>query len=409
MDNIASYISGKFAIGKIDCTAQTALCKDPKFKVNGYPTLTIYKDGNFYEYSGRRDADSIITFMEKMSQPSVTLVESQQEFVNEVLDKSGDGVAFLAFDSKAKQLQIQTSDSGVNRAEVTAVEKYISSTKFLQIYGQTSRVLQSSSSSFALLHPTKFAEFAKFEDLPSSLLKKNQPLLLRIEKGAKPMLYTGDSLSSESVIDWIKKNVLPLVINLEGHNFKTVRDLGKLLVIGVINPELPGQKEKEGIFYKELLDLAQDGPMDIINKYKFTQMNAKKFHSFLAQFNISSHSRIPQAIVVNVQNRTFYQNETYTSVHEFLDGVESGEIEEQIEGDNSGKGIYERFKFWFVSNLPMSALMMVVSVLVILMSISIFSDDGDDEATKMEIKRELMTTKRFGDKEKVKRKTMKED
>ena len=56
LDKMAPYISGKMAIGKIDCTTEKNLCK--KHGIRGYPTLKIYRDGDFFDYPGRRDADS---------------------------------------------------------------------------------------------------------------------------------------------------------------------------------------------------------------------------------------------------------------------------------------------------------------------------------------------------------------
>ena len=60
LDAMASYITGKFAIGKIDCTVETSICKSQQFNIRGYPTLKIYKDGTFFDYPSKRDADSMI-------------------------------------------------------------------------------------------------------------------------------------------------------------------------------------------------------------------------------------------------------------------------------------------------------------------------------------------------------------
>lgn len=407
LDAMASYISGKFAIGKIDCTVQTTLCKDPKFNVRGYPTLKIYKDGNFYDYSGKRDADSMIGFMEKMSMPSVKLIHSHEE-----IGKTDDSnVVFLAFDFKAKEIQIQ-NEKGKKNADVTSVERYIASTNFLQIYGQTARILQSSTT-FALLHPSKFAEVSKFfeNNIPMNV-KKNQPFLLRIEKGTRPMVYDKDEFTSENVMEWVKEYTMPLVTKLEGHNFRTVSALGKPLVIGIINDNEENKQEEQessSSFRQELLNLAQDGPSNIIQKYKFTQMNGKKFHSFLSQFNITTDSKIPQAIVVNVSNRTFYQNDTYDTVHDLLVAIEKGDIQEQNQQENGGSGMLQKIRFWFVSNMPMSLALLVLSLLVIALIFATVM--GDDEEEDNESAARMKAQKQLGEirREKIKRKTMKED
>ncbi len=431
LDKMATYISGKFAIGKIDCTIHTSLCKDSKFNVKGYPTLKIYKDGNFFDYSGKRDADSMIGFMEKMSLPSVTLVHSTEEFTGKALDVGDENVAFLAYDPKAKEGQQQQQQHSKKAAEtavppssdITPVEKFIASTNFLQIYGQISRILQSSTS-FALLHPSKFEEVSKlFEnknDPGLKLLKKNQPWILRYEKGTRPMIYIKENgggsdtaATSEEVMKWVKANNLPLVSKLEGHNFRTVSNLGKPLVIGITNNDDDKKhKATEEAFLQELLDLAQDGPAELIQKYKFAQMNGKKFHSFLSQFNITSTSRIPQAVVVNVKERTYYQNETYIKVIDLLQGIEKGEIEERKQDDGNGKGFVDKVQYWFVSNMPMSAVVfvLVLIILFLIVAVACLDDDNVDSTEelvrKMQLQQRLVGTHQEG---KVKRKTMKED
>ena len=58
LDQVAPFIAGKMAIGKIDCTVEKALCK--RFDVRGYPTLKYYRDTEFREYPSGRDKDSIM-------------------------------------------------------------------------------------------------------------------------------------------------------------------------------------------------------------------------------------------------------------------------------------------------------------------------------------------------------------
>lgn len=433
LDAMAKYITGKFAIGKIDCTTETSLCKSSQFNIRGYPTLKIYKDGNFYDYPGKRDADSMIEFMEKMSLPSVTLVDTYDDFIKNVLDVSSDGVAFLAFDSKGKEIDINKQNQNnhdkktIHQADLTPVEKIMSSTKFLQMYGQSSRVLQSISS-FALLHPKHKSELSKFLHNESTLSTKISPsnqMLLRIEKNIAPIVYNHKrekdlhSVTSSDIVDWVKQYYMPLVTTLEGHNFRTVTALGKPLVIGITNPkdddhDNTEKDEATNTFLHELRTLAQFGPEDIIQKYKFSQMNGKKFHSFLKQFNISSDSKFPQAIVVNVQTRNYYQNDTFVTIQDFINGVESGLIEEQ-QSDNNNNSLWNQILNWFVKFMPYSAIMAtVVLALFCWFVVMIIGGDGSDDMnngekimlTETELK--ILQQRREMER-KVKKKTLKED
>ena len=58
LDEVAPFIAGKMAIGKIDCTVEKALCK--RFDIRGFPTLKYYRDTEFHEYPSARDKDSIM-------------------------------------------------------------------------------------------------------------------------------------------------------------------------------------------------------------------------------------------------------------------------------------------------------------------------------------------------------------
>jgi len=60
-------------IGHVDCTVDDnknkELCNGEG--VNGFPTLNIYKDGEkVAEYSGKRDLDALVEFVEKHTKPA---------------------------------------------------------------------------------------------------------------------------------------------------------------------------------------------------------------------------------------------------------------------------------------------------------------------------------------------------
>ena len=417
LDAMASYITGKFAIGKIDCTVETSICKSQQFNIRGYPTLKIYKDGTFFDYPSKRDADSMIEFMERMSLPSVNLVHSYDEFVENILNKSESGVAFVAFDSKGKEIDIKTttSDSGsstkqINTADVTTVEKIIASTPFLQMYGQSSRVLQSITS-FAVLHPKHKSELIKFLETSSRNTFKKKDLtnqmLLRIEKNVAPLIYESDPLSSADVISWVKSQYMPLVTKLDGHNFRLVTSLKKPLLLGIVDPLISDTTEA---FLDELRNLAQFGSETITKKYKFAQMDGKKFHSFLRQFNISSDSKVPQAIVVNIQNRTYYQNDTFSSIQDFIDGVETGVVEEQ-QSDDSNQSILKTIHSWFVKYMPYSVIVVTVTFAFFCWFImTVFSDESESYDRLVLSERQIHQLQRTkNDVKKVKKKTLKED
>jgi protein disulfide-isomerase-like protein len=58
LDQVAPFLAGKMAIGKVNCTVEKKLCK--RFEVRGYPTLKYYRDTEFQDYPSGRDKDSIM-------------------------------------------------------------------------------------------------------------------------------------------------------------------------------------------------------------------------------------------------------------------------------------------------------------------------------------------------------------
>ena len=99
-------------------------------------------------------------------------------------------------------------------------------------------------------------------------------------------------------------------------------------------------------------------------------------------------SKIPQAIAVNVGDRTFYQNDTYSNVNEFILGVESGAIELQKQKDKSSKGMLEMMQSWYMRNKPLSAVLVTLLLALIVLVLSAIIGLRDQE-------REIMTEVEF--------------
>lgn len=60
---LSSKYAGKLKVAEIDCTENRTLCS--RYKIEGYPTLILFKDGKpLQEYNGRRDMKSISSFIE---------------------------------------------------------------------------------------------------------------------------------------------------------------------------------------------------------------------------------------------------------------------------------------------------------------------------------------------------------
>jgi len=99
------------ALVKVDCTAETAVCGE--FGVSGYPTLKIFKNGEFNkEYQGPREADGIVKTLMKEAGPASKELKSNADFEAFISRPGGSVVGFFSdADSKAATTFQKVADS----------------------------------------------------------------------------------------------------------------------------------------------------------------------------------------------------------------------------------------------------------------------------------------------------------
>ncbi|KAK3096713.1 hypothetical protein FSP39_002612 [Pinctada imbricata] len=90
------------ALAKVDCTANEETCK--KYGVSGYPTLKIFRAGEFAEeYGGPREADGITKYMMSRAGPTCKDLESVED-VDIQLSKASDNFVMGFFEDKDSSL-----------------------------------------------------------------------------------------------------------------------------------------------------------------------------------------------------------------------------------------------------------------------------------------------------------------
>lgn len=99
------------SLAKVDCTAETATCSE--FGVSGYPTLKIFKNGEFSkDYQGPRDADGIVKTIAKEAGPAAKELKTNEDFENFISRQGGSVVGFFEdSDSKAASTFQKVADS----------------------------------------------------------------------------------------------------------------------------------------------------------------------------------------------------------------------------------------------------------------------------------------------------------
>jgi hypothetical protein len=320
LDRVAPKLKGQMAIGKIDCTLHKGLCNE--FKVKGFPTLKYSIDGDVNDYPSGRDEASIAGFASKMSAPSLVTVSSYEDAMEYAKAQTEEGVIFLGFDPSNSQ----DSPSG-----------------FYQVFSAVARKKQASGY-FLWLEPSD----------PESI--KSPAIVKRIETDVK-VRYLDDveSLTAESLTEWFNEQNLPLVSMLGPNNFQKIGRKGRPLTISIANTE---DAEQVKALKDHMLNYITSTEND---KYYYGIIDGKKFNRFLEQFNVKEE-HVPQFLALDVPTKTFWQNETYTNLFEFIKAIEDGELASEKVSRSGGNGILAKVEHLFLHYFPYTLGILLMAV-----------------------------------------------
>jgi hypothetical protein len=149
------------------------------------------------------------------------------------------------------------------------------------------------------------------------------------------------------------------------------------LVIGVVNGEDADQVRETK---DRLITFALSGQPEVIReKYYYGMFDVNQWAKFLSQFNVYPKNS-PQVFVLNVPDRTYWQNATYKlNIDEFLAAVEDGTIPSSKPSQGGGNGGFFDTVLHFINdNLPWSAAMVVFLIVALGVFIAVIVSPGDD-------------------------------
>jgi len=138
------------ALAKVDCTVEKSTCS--KYGVSGYPTLKIFKNGEFSkEYDGPREADGIIKKMVKEAGPVSKKLETV-DALKKFLDTSD--IAVVGY--------FNNDDSYINKAHMKAADA-LPDVKFAHtLSDEVKKEMEVSESKVILYRPKRLQ--SKFEE-----------------------------------------------------------------------------------------------------------------------------------------------------------------------------------------------------------------------------------------------------
>lgn len=294
------------------------------------------------------------TFGEKMSARAVSIISSYTESKDQLLNKIP--VAYIVYDPNASSSTSSGEDTTIDSSGATeeekAVEKLVQSTEMTRVFGQVARKLQAQGS-FGMLSPsTTFEEMTKFLDQTSSSdgIPKSG-FIARIEEDVPIKLYNGE-VTTDALTNFVQETNLAAVIELGGHNFRFVSRRGKSVAVSVYNPE---DTIKTTNFKKELKDYAVNGKYK--DEYVYGTMDGIKWSKFLTQFSIQKEN-LPEMFILDVPNRTYWQEPSIFGVSNFITAVQNGEIESR-EQEKRKAGVLDEVLQAFVDYMPYSLFFML--------------------------------------------------
>lgn len=288
------------ALAQIDCTeAGKETCN--KFSVSGYPTLKIFKNGEFSsEYNGPREAAGIVKYMKAQTGPSSKELTSLEDFEKYLTAQETTIVGLFEKDSELKSVFLKYA------------EKHREKLRF----GHTSN-----------------------KDVLNKLGESNAIILVRAPQyqnkfESNQAKFDGSSLND--LDNFVKKNYHGLV----GHRTRdTAPDFKPPFVIAYYAVDYVKNPKGTNYWRNRILKVAKEysGP------YKFAISSKDDFQHELNEYGYDYTGDKPVVLARDERNQKFILKDDFSveSLHSFLKDLEDGKLEpylksEPVPEDNNG-------------------------------------------------------------------------
>lgn len=238
-------------LAKVDCTASEETCK--KFGVSGYPTLKIFRAGEFSEeYGGPREADGIIKYMQTRAGPT-----------SKELNNVADAEKFL---SKADYGVIGFFEDGESELAKTF-----------------QKVADAMSTDLKFAHTSSKAVLDKYGFKNDIVLY--QPKRLRNKFEPSELKYTDDA-TVYKIKEWLNNNILGLC----GHRTQSnAEKFKKPLVVAFYDVDYVKNEKGTNYWRNRVMKVAKK-IQDEGKKIFFAVSNSKDFSYELGEFGLGDVS-----------------------------------------------------------------------------------------------------------------------
>ncbi|KAF7795266.1 hypothetical protein EIP86_006419 [Pleurotus ostreatoroseus] len=237
-------------LAKVNCVDEADLCQANEIK--GYPTVRVYRHGEFSDYPGPRKADSIIGYMIKQSLPAVNEVTTGtfDEF------KKADKVVAVAFLNNV-------NDEPAAEFNATA-EKHRDDL----LFGVAT---------------DKEVHEAAGVKAPALVLYRS------FDEPTTAYPYPVKSLTTAELENWIKELSVPLLDQVSAENYQVYAQSGKPLAYLFVDPTDEKREEYIGLLkpvaakYKDQVNFVWIDAIQFGDHAKALNLNEPKWPSFVIQ------------------------------------------------------------------------------------------------------------------------------
>jgi protein disulfide isomerase family A protein 3 len=277
------------ALAKVDCTVETKTCS--KFGVSGYPTLKIFKNGEFAEdYNGPREVDGIVATMRSKSGPSYRVLDSLADY--EKFLEHNDHSIIGYFDSDSHSLKndlIKVADQLSEKFRFA----YTTAKEVLDKAGHLNKIVA---------HQPKRLQ-SKFEDA------------FAVVQGSS---------------DKIKSYILEKIHGLVGHRTPSnILEYPKPLVIVYYNVDYVRDTKGTNYIRNRILKVAKKLADENV-KVQFAISNAEEFRHELSEYAVDDVKKDGKYVLARGPNDQKYKMSddfTYEALEEFARNVAKGTLE----------------------------------------------------------------------------------
>jgi hypothetical protein len=205
---------------------------------------------------------------------------------------------------------------------------------------------------------------------------KDSAYVSRVESGVIEPKYwdiENNELTVESLEAWIHDQNVPTIVQFGPDNFSRLSKKKRPLFLGVVDFE--NELLVQGI-KNQIMDFILTAPKETVEKYYYGTFDGKKWHKFLEQFGVQQKDN-PQFLILDMPNKQYWRNETYTKFKDFAKAVADGSIPPKAP-DKSGRG--DKAFGWiidkFVEYLPFSLAPVFILICLIVIMVTPSKDDS---------------------------------